>query len=407
MLYVLRNCGKNKSQPLRLTEGDFMSRNNYAIIHYDEIGLKGKNRAFFEKLLMRNIKAKLGNIAGEYARESGQIVVRIKSDEKKAREILSAVPGISHFSFAKRCGLDINEMKRAALEALRDEDFETFKIDTKRHNKGFELTSMKVNEIIGEEIVKECKKKVKMKNPDIILTVEISNKFSYISKEKIKGIGGLPTNSRQKIISLISGGFDSPVAAYMMMKRGCEVVFVHCMNQTTGALGTEGKITDLCSVLSKYQVVTRVYIVPFEKIQKEIVMKVKSELRMLVYRHFMIKIAERIGKGEGAKFITVGDSLSQVASQTIENLYATYKNSGLHIFSPLIGLNKSEITDIAKKIGTYEISARPYDDCCSFLVPKHPELRATPEMIKKQAEQFDVEKLVEEAVENSRFLEFE
>ncbi|NOX71598.1 MAG: tRNA 4-thiouridine(8) synthase ThiI [Candidatus Micrarchaeota archaeon] len=378
----------------------------FAVVHYDEIGLKGGNRPHFEKMLQRNIKIKLGKLSKECRRESGQMVVEIEGDAAKAREILSAIPGIAYFSFARKCDLDIEDMTDATLRELEGKEFETFRIDAQRHNKRFQLTSMKVNEIIGEAVVKKFKKKVKLKGPDISVRIDISNDSAYISTEKIEGIGGLPTNRKQKVISLLSGGFDSPVAAYMMMKRGCEVVFVHCRNETRDSAEAENKITDLCKALSRYQIKTKLYLIPFGKIQREIVMRVQPGLRMLVYRFFMIKIAEAIGEKEGSKFIIAGDSLSQVASQTFENLYATYKNAELHILSPLIGLNKSEIIRISKKIGTYEISARPYDDCCTLIASKHPELKATPEMIRKQAEQFDAEKLIEDAVSNARIEEY-
>lgn len=377
----------------------------YAIIHYDEIGLKGGNRIHFEQWLVRNIKAKAGSVVESCVRESGHLTAKV-NDVEKARKVLAAMPGIAFFSFAERVEIDIDEITKVSLQALKGIKFDTFKVDTRRSDKGFELNSMQVNQIVGEAVVNKYKKKAKMKNPDLTLKIQVSNKFAYISTENIDGVGGLPTQPKNKVVTLLSGGYDSPVAAFLMMKRGCEVVMVHFQNSGQMKNAVQDKIVKLAKQLSNYQVNTRLYIVPFEKLQKEIIMKVKAELRMLVYRKFMIKIASEIAKKERARFLVVGDSLSQVASQTIHNLEATYANSGTNILSPLIGMDKKDIINISKKIGTYKISELPYGDCCSFFVPKHPELKATTRILDMAVEGFDVSSLVENAVEKAKLTVF-
>ena len=375
----------------------------YAIIHYDEIGLKGGNRIHFERWLVRNIKAKAGSVVESCIRESGHLTAKV-NDVEKAKKVLSAMPGIAFFSFAERVEIDIDEITKVSLAALKKAEFDTFKIDTRRSDKGFELNSMQVNQIVGEAVVNKYKKKAKMKNPDLTLKIQVSNKFAYISTENIDGVGGLPTQPKNKVVTLLSGGFDSPVAAFLMMKRGCEVIMVHFQNSGQMKNAVQDKIVKLAKQLSNYQQNTKLYIVPFEKIQKEIIMKVKAELRMLVYRKVMIKIASEVAKKERARFLVVGDSLSQVASQTIHNLEATYAGSDKHVLSPLIGMDKKEIINISKKIGTYTISELPYGDCCSYFVPKHPELKATARMLDMAVDGFDVP--IKEAVENAEITDF-
>lgn len=377
------------------------------IIHYAEIGLKGKNRSSFENLLIKNIKTKCGKLIKSCVRDSGHITISFSGSSDKLKDILIRIPGIAYFSFAKKCKLDLDVIKKCAVDFVKEIKYNTFKVDARRHNKNFKYTSMKINELVGEAILDKYEKlgiKVKMKNPDLMVKVEISNKNAFVSCEDVQSVGGLPTNPKQKMVALTSGGFDSPVAAYLMMKRGCEVVLVHFHNKNQMSESVKGKIEKLAKQLSRYQVKTQLYIIPFEKIQKEIIMKVHSKLRMLVYRKFMIKIASKIANKIGAKFLVVGDSLSQVASQTIENLEATYHGSEVHILSPLIGLDKKEIIAISKEIGTYDISKLPYGDCCSYFLPKHPMLRADIEMLDKLINEFDIPKLVKGAVEKAKLV---
>lgn len=375
------------------------------VVHYAEIGLKGKNRAYFERLLIDNIKKKLGDLADSYTRETGQITANIKGDISKIKDVMLRIPGIAYFSFAKKTSSDIDAIKKDVLEFLKDKKFETFKVDAKRRDKSVKIDSQKLNCMLGDEIVEKYNKKVKMKDNDLLLKIEINTNFSYISDEDIKGVGGFPTKRNQRVVALLSGGFDSPIAAYLMMKRGCEVILVHFQNRNQLTKSVEDKIIRLAEQLSKYQINTKLYIVPFDEIQKQIIVNAHSTMRMLVYRRFMIKISSLIAREEKARFLVVGDSLSQVASQTLENLQATYFKSDRAIFSPLIGMDKNEIIDIARKIGTYEISELPYGDCCSYFIAKHPELKANAGELMNIEEEFD-EKFISEAVENAKVKEF-
>ncbi len=378
------------------------------IVHYDEIGLKGKNRGQFERLLISNIKKKTGKLVKSVERDVGQITLQIaKKDYSKLKDILSKIPGIAYFSFAKKCSLDFEKLKKEVVDFLGDIKFSTFKVDTHRHDKRYKLKSIGVNELLGESIINVYNKKVKLKNPELKLKVEISNKAAYISYESIDGVGGLPVNPNQKVVALISGGFDSPVASYLMMKRGCQVILIHFQNENQMTSAVQNKIIELAEQLSKFQIKTLLYIIQFEKLQKEIIKKTRSETRMIVYRRFMLRIASKIAETNKAKFLVVGDSLSQVASQTIENLDVTYQASDKNIFAPLIGMDKKEIIDLAKKIGTYDISAQPYPDCCTYFLPKHPILKANIETFKKIEDVFNIEYLVEYCVKKAKIKKFE
>ena len=380
------------------------------VVHYDEIGLKGSNRLEFEKRLMRNIKRKLGSLFGSCRRETGMFALfPVKdADYSLVEDVLSKVPGIAYFSFAKKASRDISMLSKEVVAFVEHSgDFETFRIYARRHDKDYPMKSPEINSILGGAVVEAFHKKAKMKNADLIVKVEVSFRDVYISASNMKSVGGLPSDQRQKVVSLLSGGFDSPVASYMMMKRGCEVILVHFQNQGQMSCSVEDKITRIANELSKYQIRTKLYIVPFEMFQKQIIMNARAEIRMLVYRRFMLKISSKIASLNHAKFLVVGDSLSQVASQTFENLSATYESSDMHILSPLIGMNKTEIIDISKSIGTYDISKLPYGDCCSYFLPKHPVLKAEKRELDEIESLFEnVDELVENTIKGARVLEY-
>lgn len=346
----------------------------YIIIHYSEIGTKIKNRDFFEKRLKDNIKKALGKKIKKIYIRYGRIVCELKEniEENKIKKILKKIPGIQNFIFGYKVSLEIDEIKKKIYEILLNKKFETFKIETKRSNKNFEKTSQQINEIVGAYIAKKLKKKVKLENPDVIVYIEICEKEAFVGYKKYRGIGGLPVSSSGKVVCSLSGGIDSPVASFLMMKRGCEVIFVHILNLTQTDSVALKKIEDILKHLTKIQLYSKLYIVPFEKIQKQIIMSVPAKFRMIIYRRFMMKILNEIAKKEKAKGIVTGDSVGQVASQTLENLNCIYDASRFPVFTPLIGMNKEEIIKIAKRIGTYNYSIQPYPDCCSFMIAKHP-----------------------------------
>ena len=374
----------------------------YVIIHYAEIALKGGNRSFFEGKLVENIKKALETQQYDSVqRLYGRIIVKLdkKSNIDKIKENLEQVPGIEYFSFALYSKLDIKSMEKVLLKLAKGlKKTTTFRITAKKSTDKIELTSMQINEKLGALIVKKFGSKVKLKDPEQEFILEVANEGAFIYTDKIKGVSGLPVGVTGKLVSLISGGIDSPVAAFRMFKRGCTIAFVHFQNHTANKKIVKDKVQKLVQVLTKYQFNSKLYLVPFEALQKQIIANIPSKYRMIVYRRFMFRIAEQVLKREKAKGFVTGDSLAQVASQTLENLNVIYEATNYPILSPLIGSDKQEIINLAQKIGTYEISILPYSDCCSFLIAKHPETRAKIEEIKSLEKAFDIEKLVSEAL---------
>jgi len=380
---------------------------NKIVIHYSEIATKGGNRPFFEEKLTSSLKDSLGSFVTKVYKRYGRIVADInpKADLESINSILSTLPGVAFFSFALSSKLDIKELEKSALKLIEKEDFETFKVSARRSNKDFRLRSDQINIEVGSFIVDKLNKKVQMKNPDIEVHVDVCEKEAFVYCCKHPGIGGLPLGSGGKLVCSLSGGIDSPVAAFMMMKRGCRIIFVHFFNNTQASSSVKSKIRNLVQQLTRIQLNSKLYIVPFDEIQKEIIKGIPSESRMIIYRRFMMRILNEIAKREKSKAIVTGDSLGQVASQTVENLQCIYAASGIPVFSPLIGLNKEEIIILSKKIGTYELSIEPYPDCCSFMIAKHPETRANCEKIIVLEESIqEKDALIESAISKSELL---
>ncbi|MCE9616570.1 MAG: tRNA 4-thiouridine(8) synthase ThiI [Lentisphaerae bacterium] len=379
------------------------------VVHYAEIGLKAQNRGYFEKLLLRNIHRKLGDAYLAGRRESGQLTLALRADADRAAvcDTLGRIPGIAYFCPAWSIRADMEVFKATAIALLTGRTFTTFKVDTHRPHKQNPFKSMQVNRELGAAIWNAFPgKKVKLADPDVVVKLELTEKATYMSVDRYPGVGGLPTNARQRVVALISGGLDSPVAAYLMMKRGCEVELVHFQNQSQVTAAVEDKIVQLARQLARYQIHTRLHIVPFEDLQREIIKGVHATLRMLLYRRLMLDLAGRLAATRRAKFLVTGDSFSQVASQTYDNLAATYANCPMPVLAPLIGLDKREIVAIAEGIGTYAVSSQPYEDCCSFFVPKHPELHAQAVGLSRVAADLPLEPLIAQALAQTRVSEF-
>ncbi len=370
------------------------------IVHYGEIGLKGKNRRMFEETLMKNIRKILGNDIKNVYREYGRIILeeREEANYKKIKKGLEKLPGIKNFSFAVSSALDIEDIKSKALQIVEGEEFSSFKVSAKRADKKFPFSSMQINEMVGREIKEKLKKKVDLEKPDLTIFIEVASKSAYIYTKKYAGIGGLPVGSQRKVISLLSGGIDSPVASYLMMKRGCKVIFLHFYNENI--VSYPEKVEEIVKKLAEYQGETKLYLIPFGEAQDEIIKFIPSRYRMILYRRLMTKIGEEIAIKEKAKAIVTGDSIGQVASQTLENLQCIYEASSLPIFSPLIGMNKEEIIEMAKRLETYEASIKPMQDCCSFMIAKHPVTKAKLDKVKEMEKRID-EKLIIKMIEKA------
>jgi len=367
------------------------------VIHYSEIGLKGKNRDYFERALVRNIARSLGDPDRKVKRRFGRIIVEDGSVE--IAEALKFIPGIKYFARAKRTSLEIEEIKAAALELAEADGARSFKIAARRADKNFPLDSIGINRLVGAHVQGATGKAVSLDEPELTIYIEIYDNEAYVYRERVSGFGGLPVGTAGKVVSLLSGGIDSPVAASLMMKRGCEVVLLHFFNETIHSPGVRRKIALLGEALTRIQPEIRLYMVPFGELQREIIKFIPARYRMLVYRRLMMRIADEIATAEGAKALITGDSLAQVASQTLENLRVIYAAAHRPVLAPLIGFDKEETIRLARRIGTYEISIMPYEDCCSFMIAKHPETRGRLELIEELEEnlQLDIQAAAAEA----------
>ncbi len=381
------------------------------VVHYGEIALKKGKRTYFENLLVENIKKALQKEKIQGARKIfGRVLITLNeaSNTESITRKLQCVPGINSFAFCQKVKANVELFKTAVEDLARKQDKNIFMIRTKKAGKEFELGSIEVNKQVGEHIVKKFGYSVDLENPEVAFYIEIVNNiaFVYSDKDVVQGIGGLPTGSSGTIACLISGGIDSPVAAWYMMKRGCNVVFVHFYNRSITSDASLQKVRDLVNRLTAYQLKSELHVVDFTRLQDQVVLNIPADYRMIIYRRFMLRIAEEIARKEKAGALATGENLAQVASQTLENLNAISKATEMQIFRPLIGFDKDEIIKIARKIGTYEISIQPYGDCCSYMIAEHPQTKAKLNFVEELEKKLNVNELVDDAVRNTKKEEF-
>ncbi|MFH1292076.1 MAG: tRNA uracil 4-sulfurtransferase ThiI [bacterium] len=363
------------------------------IIHPDELFLKGANQKFFYDQLVENLLDLFKGIKIKRV-EGGLWVENFVKNELKR---LAFIPGIANFSQAWKCKDDIDSITKLFGLSLRDKignnKIKTFRITANRNYKKYALTSLQIAEKLGEHVRKEFNLKVDLKNHELNIFVTINKEQAIVYANPITGIGGLPTGTSGKVLCLVSGGIDSPVSAYKMMGRGAQVGIIHFLNKTGVSQAISEKIIDLCKTLSQYQPQVQLFVVGFKEMQRQVVMKIPGDHRMLATRRLFFKISEKIAKENRYQALATGDSLGQVASQTIENMNVIYQATDMLKFSPLIALNKREIIKIAKDIGTLEISQRPYEDCCSLFVAKHPQTKAKLDQVLKMEAEMDLSTL--------------
>ncbi len=381
---------------------DFMDA---IIVHYSEIAIKGKNRPWFEKLLVENIKKQLTGLQyGTVKRIFGRILIEpvsLKEEEKKTySERLSSVFGVSDFSFVYSVKQDIGEMKKAVDRVMKTCTAETVRVLTKRSNKQFPMTSLEVNKEIGEYVLTKYGKILDLVDAKQNIYIEIVNKYCFVYGEKIAGLGGLPVGASGKVVVLLSGGIDSPVAAWYMMKRGCLPVYVHFHSHPYTNKASQEKVERLVGLLSRHTLHAKLYLVPFIEIQKQIMTKTDKKYRVILYRRYMMRIAEIIARKENAKALVTGENLSQVSSQTPSNLASIEEVTAMPILRPLIGFDKQEIINKAIQIGTYETSIEPHEDCCSLFVPQHPATASDVVTLRKLEKDVDAS-LILECVKNA------
>ena len=371
------------------------------IVHYGEIGLKGKNRAFFEKRLVQNMRRSLKDTGYlEVRRLYGRIAVTLRpdADVAKIRERLGKVMGIVHFEPAYATEQNMDAIKNAALKVVEGKTFETLKVETKRANKNFPLISPEISAQVGAHLLDNTGTRADMHNPDLRCWIEIVEDSAFIYAEKIRGVGGLPIGVSGKVLVMLSGGIDSPVAAWRMMKRGTKAIFIHFHSYPYTDKASLEKTMELAQILAAWNYRTQIYLVPFADIQKEIVTRTPSPFRVLLYRRMMVRIAQRIADELKADALVTGESLGQVASQTLGNIRAIEDVAEMPILRPLIGDDKADIIDFAQKIGTFETSILPHQDCCSLFVPDHPATNASIDELREAEENLEIDALVEQAL---------
>ena len=372
-------------------------------VHYAEVGLKGKNRIFFEKRLVSNIKVALrGTGYAEVERLHDRILVRLDKDAdvSEIKKRLRQVMGIAYFELACSTERDITAIKETALQQIRERTYESLKVETRRTDKTFPLTSPQISAEVGGYLIEQTGTRADMHNPDLVCWIKITQKNVYISTEKIPGIGGLPVGVSGKVLVMLSGGIDSPVAAWQMIKRGAKAVFIHFYSYPYTDKASLEKVIELAQILAVSNYRSLVYLVPFAELQQVIVTGTPAPLRVLLYRRMMTRIAQRVATMVNAEALVTGESLAQVASQTLTNLRTIEAIADIPILRPLIGEDKAEIIEKAQRIDTFDVSTRPHQDCCSLFVPKHPATRASLTELEDAESDLDIEALVEDALNN-------
>jgi len=374
------------------------------LVRYHEIALKKGNRAYFTELLKRNLLAAVKDLGAKEIRSlPARLLLTFKNDVPAATliERMSTVFGVANFSIVERTARDIDALRSRILESLNGGRFQSFRIETQRGDKTFPLTSPEINRQLGAAVKEKSGARVDLENAEFTVTVEILPRDAFFGFNKIAGAGGLPVGSSGRVAALISGGFDSPVAAYRMMQRGCRIIFVHFHSVPYQDKTSQEKVRQLVQLLTRHQFTSRLYMVPFAEIQRQIVAAVARPLRVVLYRRMMLRIAEAIARQEKAKALITGESLGQVASQTLDNMAVIQQAARLPILRPLVGMDKQEIIDQARRIGTFEVSSVPDQDCCQLFVPKHPATKARFIDVEEDETKLDVKDLLRFGMENA------
>ena len=372
------------------------------LIHYGELALKGGNRRQFENRLLTNITAAVDSIrACSVRRLPGRIWIDFAESPISASVVdrLCRVFGVANLAPAMRVEPTLDNIRRAVTSLVQDDSFTSFAIRTRRGEKKFPMTSTDVNCDIGRLVEELTKARVDLDHPERTIDIELMDQHAFISSKKLRGPGGLPVGTAGKVACLISGGIDSPVAAWRVMKRGCFPLYIHFHSGPFTSIASVEKVTDLVEQLSQGLKGIQLVVVPFGAIQKEIITQGPEACRVLLYRRLMLRIAEAIAREEGCEALVTGEVLSQVASQTLSNLAAIEAVVTMPVLRPLLGMDKQEIVDEAKRIGTFATACEPHDDCCSFLVPTHPATHIKIEELDRIESKLDITRLVQAGLE--------
>ena len=382
------------------------------LVHYHEIGLKGKNRSTFENQLVKNLRCALrGFEVAEVRRVSGHLLVRAEDGQatEQLAHAISCVPGVARVSLAYCCGLDRDEFCAAAVQALSEAgEFKSFKVHARRSQTDYELHTLDLNRLVGSVLCDAFPdKRVEMHHPDATVVVHVVQNVVYVYCASGPGVGGLPVGSAGKVVTLLSSGFDSPVATWMVGRRGAICVPVHFSGRPMVSDTSEYLCQDIVEALAPAGIVGRMYVVPFGERQREISLAVPEGMRIIMYRRVMFAVAERIARLEGAKALVTGESLGQVASQTLDNITAVNEMVTMPVLRPLIGSDKQEIIRRAQQIGTYDVSLQDAPDCCTLFMPRRPETHARLDRVHEAWDSFDHDAMIEDLVANVEYVDFD
>ena len=384
---------------------------NSIVVHYKELALKGKNRPWFVQLLIKNLRTALAGLGVSSVRSmTGRIEIEFASDaawdELHAR--IGGVFGIANFSRAGRASHDFEQMAAAILADLGDRHPRSFRVSARRSDKRFPFTSPQIEREVGGLIKERTGWHVDLDDPELTVHIEMLPAYAFYFFGKEPGAGGLPSGTGGRVACLLSGGIDSPVAAYRLMRRGCSVLLVHFHSYPILSRASQEKVREIAAVLTRHQLRSRLVLVPFGDLQQQVVLAVAPELRVVIYRRLMLRIAERLARKWHAKALVTGEAIGQVASQTLENLTTIAEATTMEVLRPLVGMDKDEISAEAARIGTLTISNIPDQDCCTLFTPKHPATRARRDDVARAEEALPIDEMVERAVaasvvENFRF----
>jgi thiamine biosynthesis protein ThiI len=381
-----------------------------AIVHYHEVSLKRGNRPLFLRHLARNIERATSDVGPVRLRQlSGRILVDLDRNPtpEVVRDRIARVCGVASVALASRVPSTVEAMKDAIGQLLEGRSFASFRISARRAFKTYPLTSVELNRELGSFVVERTGAKVDLHGAELEIHVEVMPAETFVYVNRVAGPGGLPVGASGTVAALLSGGIDSPVAAWRMIKRGCRVIFVHFHSVPYLPDVSQGKAKALAERLTEWQYRSRLFLVPFGEIQREIVLSVPGPARVVVYRRMMIRIAEAIARSVGAGALVTGESLGQVASQTLENIACIDEAATMPVFRPLIGTDKLEITGEAQRLGTFEISIEPDADCCTLFTPRHPATRMSEEATRKVEASLDIAGLVAMGTSGATLTTFE
>ena len=373
--------------------------NELILIKYGELTTKKGNRKVFIKMLVKNINGRLKGL--DYKINYDRVRMYIEcNNSKDIVEKLKKAFGIHEIVICNRVNNDVEEIKTKVLEILNEKEFNTFKINTKRADKSFEIHSMDMNNIIGGHVLRNIKCKVDVHNPDIEVRIEIRPEGTFIYTNGIKGLGGYPVGIQGKGLLMLSGGIDSPVAGYLALKRGVDLECIYFDSPPHTSIEAKNKVKKLAELINAYSGNIKLNIVPFTKLQEEIYRYVPDEYVITIMRRMMYRIATKVALKRNCKVIINGESIGQVASQTLTSMSVINEVTTMPVIRPVACMDKLEIIDISNKIGTYETSILPYEDCCTIFLPQHPVINPDLEKCIEYEKEFSYDSLIDECVEN-------